>query len=78
MGGITLVITFIALMCWIFFSQQNQNYKSGNFGFLIFLFAILLIILFYNDSLRNPAFLMIFFNLIYFGKYFPQIESNKA
>jgi hypothetical protein len=60
-GGLFLVLGVIMLVLYAnrFFSKYNNKFKT-------FLFLIFILILFYNDSLRNQSFVIIyFFNVFY-------------
>jgi hypothetical protein len=60
-GGVLLVTGFF----WLLF-HINQYFVKNNNKFKAFLFLIFLMILFYNDALRNQGFVVIyFFNVFY-------------
>jgi hypothetical protein len=61
-GGVMLVTGIMVLIFYInnFFVANNNKYKT-------FLFLLFLIILFYNDALRNQNFCIIYFFSIFFA-----------
>jgi hypothetical protein len=61
-GGIFLVLGIFWLMFHI-----NNYFTTNNNRFKIFLFMLFLIILFYNDALRNQGFVVIYFFTVYFA-----------
>jgi hypothetical protein len=61
-GGIMLVAGILMLVLYI-----NKFFRANNNKFKTFLFLIFLIMMFYNDSLRNQNFIVVFFFLEFYA-----------
>lgn len=73
-GGLLLVVGVF----WIIF-HINRYFVKNNNKFKTFLFLIFLVILFYNDALRNQGFLVIyFFNVFYANSNLYQKNLSEA
>lgn len=69
-GGISLFI----LVTYTFFKEikykPGKDFKNNSPNFLFFLGSIFILMLFYNDALRNHFFIMIFLYLLFYSKFF--------
>ncbi len=77
MGGLSLTL----LVGFLFFSEvflkPNPGFKNYSPRLLVFLSAVFLIIVLYNDAFRNQSFLIVFVFTLFFSKYHQPINKLK-
>jgi hypothetical protein len=61
-GGILLIVGFFWMLFYI-----NRHFARNNNKFKTFLFFVFLLILFYNDAIRNQGFVAIYFFAVFYA-----------
>lgn len=75
MGGLSLVVLAGFLFFSEVFSKPDAGFKNYSPRLLIFLSAVFLIIMLYNDAFRNQSFLIMFVFIIFFSKYHQPVNK---
>ena len=69
-GGVILLVLIIWLVFSEIFRKQPKGIKNYSSPLLLFLSAVFLISLFYNDGLRSTVFSFLFVFILFFAKHF--------
>lgn len=69
-GGLALFLLIVYLFFNEILYKPTKEFKNKSPNLLFFLGSIFVLMLFYNDALRNQFFIMIFFYLLFYAKYY--------